>query len=760
MGSLPGSTTSGGVLARRVLEGTPNPESLRDSPTPEGPTMKKSHPRGPAASVPLTSSSRPGRAFLLSAALLTGVGCGPGEELPPREEAPGSSAQALATTVLLFEHGGYGGRVQSLQPGRYDMGQLTVGNDAVSSLQVPAGWSVTLYEHGGFSGRSKVFTSDATWVGDDFNDLASSVVVQSPSAPQGNTLYGQWNGSGGRNPASTANRQFIVDYTGPASTVTFHLTAPLDTYLYLLDANGNVLAQDDDSGGNLTSRLSYALSPGTYKLVAATYSGGASGEFTLRSDKAVMRYPQRLYVQGATAFNWIYDDHGTGADNDVAVWRPNLAQYPGYYSLGDVAQPFHGSAPRTSFVAYGEGDVLARPVDYAWVWSDWGSGGTHDVSIWEPLPAAGYTCLGTVTVLGYGKPSTDLIRCVRSEYVLPANPAGVWNDAGSGADYDVGIWQVEPRDHRGLALSTFIARPSHSDTGGNRYWVLNKSALANPEMKGVPVDGVTAAQYAPLVWLHGEEYYFPSSVEFFLPNVHESGGYMVTNQALGCDSCTDPQFLDGQRPGSVPIYAEIVNRTQNGQPTNITDIVYWTFYPYNNGKRICIGWYSPWGCVGGYSTFGNHVGDWEHFTVRFVDGRPSQLFLSQHSGGQTFNYGDKNVAVTAGFHAEVYAALGSHGIYPDAARHIYQTIGNGDFLADDTGRGIPWYTWNSTVPFFRQPPGAYGGSLSWLNSTSRWGNPKSGCGFSEQVSGECVLNDGPTGIMDKSASNPENLTLD
>ncbi|MCY1082512.1 Vps62-related protein [Archangium lansingense] len=723
--------------------------------------MKKIHPPDFAICLPVKSKSLPLRGLLLGAALMAGVGCGPGEELPAQEET-GSSGQALATTVLLYEHGNYGGRVQSLQPGRYDMSQLTgVGNDSVSSLQVPSGWSVTLYEHG-FDGRSKLFTADTVWVGDDFNDLTSSVVVEAPSMPQSNSVYGHWSGSGGMNPASTANRQFIVDYTGPASTVTFNLTAPLDTYLYLTDVNGNVLAQDDDSGGNLTSRLSYFLSPGTYKLVAATYSPGASGEFTLKADKAVIRYPQRLFVQAATSFNWIYDDHGTGADNDVAVWRANLAQYPGYYSLGDVAQPFHGSAPRVSWVASGEGDVLARPADYAWVWSDWGSGGTHDVSIWEPLPAAGYTCLGTVTVLGYDKPSTDLIRCVRSEYVLPANPSGLWNDSGSGADYDVGIWQVEPRDHRGLALSTFIARPSHSDTGGNRYWVINKSATANVEFKGTPVDAVTAALFAPLIWLHGEEYYFPSSIGFFLPNVHESNGYMVTNQALGCDSCTDPQFLDGQRPNttSVPIYAEIINRTQGGQPTNITDIVYWTFYPYNNGKRVCIGWYSPWGCVGGYSTFGNHVGDWEHLTVRFVEGRPSQVFLSQHSGGQTFNFGDKNNLALAGFHAEVYAAQGSHGIYPDAARHIYKTIGNGDFLADDTSRGIPWYTWNSTVSFVRQSPGTYGGSQSWLNSTSRWGNPKSGCNFSEQVSGECVLNDGPTGIMDKSASNPENLTLD
>jgi hypothetical protein len=130
------------------------------NPNPEGLSMKKSHPLGLAASLPMKSKSLPWRGLLLGAALMTSVGCGPGEELPLEEET-GSRGQALATTVLLYEHGTYGGRVQSLQPGRYDMGQLLVGNDAISSLQVPSGWSVTLYEHGGFNGSSKVFTADA-----------------------------------------------------------------------------------------------------------------------------------------------------------------------------------------------------------------------------------------------------------------------------------------------------------------------------------------------------------------------------------------------------------------------------------------------------------------------------------------------------------------------------------------------------------------------------------------------------------------------
>ena len=55
----------------------------------------------------------------------------------------------------------------------------------------------------------------------------------------------------------------------------------------------------------------------------------------------------------------------------------------------------------------------------------------------------------------------------------------------------------------------------------------------NEELRGVPVDGFTIAAFAPRVWLAAGEYYWPSSTEFFLPNVHEENGHLVTNQPLG-----------------------------------------------------------------------------------------------------------------------------------------------------------------------------------------------------------------------------------
>ncbi|APR82432.1 Endo-1,4-beta-xylanase [Minicystis rosea] len=272
-----------------------------------------------------------------------------------------------------------------------------------------------------------------------------------------------------------------------------------------------------------------------------------------------------------------------------------------------------------------------------------------------------------------------------------------------------------------------------------------------------------ALRYAPKIWLHSEESYWPSSVELALANTHQetySGQtYLVTNQALGCPSCTDPAYLTGQNPSqaTVPAYAEIVNRTSNGQPTNTTDIIYWMFYPYNNGKRVCIGSMVPYiGCIGGYSTFGNHVGDWEHMTIRFVDGVPSQVYLSQHSGGVTYTYGDSALFLDNG-RPTVFAALGSHGLYNDDARHTYGTIPvSGDTLNDDTDHGTVWDTAPGLVTL---TPQSTSWPTSWLAYTGRWGNPKQQCDL-EWASGECTLNDGPESILPRSLSNPAYWTLE
>lgn len=64
-----------------------------------------------------------------------------------------------------------------------------------------------------------------------------------------------------------------------------------DSYLYLLDSNGDQLATNDDSGGSLNSRIGpFALpATGSYTIRASSLGGDAGGSFTLTLEKTDMQ---------------------------------------------------------------------------------------------------------------------------------------------------------------------------------------------------------------------------------------------------------------------------------------------------------------------------------------------------------------------------------------------------------------------------------------------------------------------------------------
>lgn len=58
----------------------------------------------------------------------------------------------------------------------------------------------------------------------------------------------------------------------------------------------------------------------------------------------------------------------------------------------------------------------------------------------------------------------------------------------------------------------------------------------------------------------------------------------------------------------------------------IIDAFWFYFYSYNLGNIVF------------NVRFGNHVGDWEHSMVRFVNGEPKWIYISQHNGGDAYTY--------------------------------------------------------------------------------------------------------------------------
>ncbi|MFF8029658.1 hypothetical protein ACFZDJ_53410 [Streptomyces sp. NPDC007896] len=80
--------------------------------------------------------------------------------------------------VIVHGERGCKGKSQALKPGAYDTSALD-DNDFISSVTIPKGWTVTLYEDSMFGGRSKALTVTGD-VGDDFDNITSSLTVSSP----------------------------------------------------------------------------------------------------------------------------------------------------------------------------------------------------------------------------------------------------------------------------------------------------------------------------------------------------------------------------------------------------------------------------------------------------------------------------------------------------------------------------------------------------------------------------------------------------
>ena len=54
-----------------------------------------------------------------------------------------------------------------------------------------------------------------------------------------------------------------------------------DAYIYVVDASGAVIYEDDDSGGNFNSRVTRNFSAGTYSILATSFSSGEEGSYSI-----------------------------------------------------------------------------------------------------------------------------------------------------------------------------------------------------------------------------------------------------------------------------------------------------------------------------------------------------------------------------------------------------------------------------------------------------------------------------------------------
>lgn len=179
-------------------------------------------------------------------------------------------------------------------------------------------------------------------------------------------------------------------------------------------------------------------------------------------------------------------------------------------------------------------------------------------------------------------------------------------------------------------------------------------AAAGPVSKRQAPAGVPqyVLDYAPMVYLHTQETYFPSDIgaqivntqpEYnftLVPNIKENltlnnidlVGFLAPPREIYLTSLISPDKNPAYLNGIVPDDTGKTNGAAssviivNDHGSGIVDVFYFYFYAFN------------WGGFYFGQPVGLHVGDWEHTMTRFVNGTPTDIWFSQHSNGQAFTY--------------------------------------------------------------------------------------------------------------------------
>lgn len=210
-----------------------------------------------------------------------------------------------------------------------------------------------------------------------------------------------------------------------------------------------------------------------------------------------------------------------------------------------------------------------------------------------------------------------------------------------------------------------------------------------------------------------------------------------------------PDAQTGETTGAVSSAIIVNDHGGNG----IVDAFYFYFYAFNLGQNLS------------NIVLGNHVGDWEHSMVRFMNDEPQTIWYSAHDSGFTYTY---DAVEKRESRAIVYSSLGGHANYPTPGLQTRSLAGGAIKLNDTTSKGPLWdpvrsayfYTFtptsmgNGTFTAASGTGAAAGISapIDWLYFLGRWGDkqyPDTNPAQRNIANLTFAYEDGPTGPLDK-----------
>lgn len=413
-----------------------------------------------------------------------------------------------------------------------------------------------------------------------------------------------------------------------------------------------------------------------------------------RTAEAEERNPE-LDLKYVSDAQLVWDDSGGGAQLNVSVYRPVAPA--GYHVLGFFAYGPYSKTPnafgmRAAIVAKALSDsALKPPQRYQWIGDDHDTGADRDMSWWEAIPAPGYRCLSTVFVPYHGAPKPDEIMCVREDLtVLAKGGRMVYADRHSGGSHDLTLFDVvSENEATGLSVGALQAVPSYvygtpPKLPSDQFRVYTLKGMPEQSKSGLSASAVkdVIRKQGPVLYLDRGEEFMPANVNDFLKRstvVNGADRYplksddiarviprLMPQATAAYLEMTDDVYRLGDREKATSYVA--VRKVHH----NLTDIQFWFFYSHNGEPFIRYTAY-----VRALERFfeqsgimvptGEHVGDWEHVTLR-VNHETKTVVAVEYA-----SHGDSTWYVAPQHdeeHVRAYSALHTHGTYPVAGNFV------------------------------------------------------------------------------------------
>ncbi|KAI3470413.1 hypothetical protein Pfo_027076 [Paulownia fortunei] len=376
----------------------------------------------------------------------------------------------------------------------------------------------------------------------------------------------------------------------------------------------------------------------------------------------------------------------------------------GFFSLGHYCQPsdkqlrgyvlvakgVSTDTPRDDYIqdsTTSDSPALEKPLNYTLVWSA-DSHRTEPGYIWLPNPPVGYKPMGFVVTTEPDEPDPEEVRCVRADLTESCEVSGVLFDTNSLSLRDqFYVWNTRPCRRGmlcdGVPVGTFFcSRDKSSEDDELSIACLRNLDSSLPAMPNLDQIHALIKHYGPTLYFHPDEAYLPSSVSWFFKNgalLYKQGrdkgvaidskgsnlpGGGRNDREFWLDLPDDVDARDYVRSGNIES-AELYIHVKPACGGTFTDIAMWVFCPFNGPATIKAG---LWNYT--FSRIGQHVGDWEHFTLRLSNfsGELWSIYFSEHSGGEWLDASE--LEFIEGNKPIVYASKNGHASFPHEGCYI------------------------------------------------------------------------------------------